>query len=441
VPLVAGLALLAAASWRSARKTLTPDSPSAACAALFAVALGASSPLVLANSSLSMPESLGFWLSSWILLLATRVDAQESLQPRAMLALGLLAAALGLAKYAYAFFTVPAIAAAIVLWRPRSTLSIRPAAIFLATFGTVVLVWCAVSNPASLWHYLFGHEERNFVVMQKKLLFHPLAFISHSTLAPGVACAVLALAALGFARTSGLFSAKLALFAALAPHAVLGFSEEQGSRHTVPSLVFVWYLAALGLSQLLALLEARARRIVAWLPAAGVTALFVASTPTVLSFVESKLETSEDYMALSIDMAEQLHCATPLLMLGRGDGFSAQWVRWFLAVRCGKPLSEVIVDRYPFLPALYQKSLRTGAPIARAYLDPAFPRAPLGAVIGTGYYRGLIAFSQLDDKGEFKKLGLPELRERYASALYQHGRRRLVVMPLPPPPSQRDAPS
>jgi hypothetical protein len=431
VPLAVGLGLLAIAAFRAARDALAPDTSSAACACLFAVMLGASSPLILANSVLCMPEALGFCLSACLLLFCTRLDRAGTLRPGDMGSLAVLAFALGLVKYAYAFFTVPAIVAAIVLWRPRASLSLRHAALFVASFFALVALWCAVSSPESMWHYLFGHEERHFVVIGKKLLFHPSTFVSHGTLSPALSFAAVALAAFGFVRHRGAFAAKLSLFAALAPHVILGFSEEQGSRHMVPSLVFVWYLAGLGLASFLGLMPKRPRAVVAFLPAAGVAALLLVSTQPLLSFIEKKLETNEDYMAVSVDMVEGLRCTTPILMLGRGDGFSAQWVRWYLAVRCSKRLSEVVVDRYPFLTATHEKSIRTGAPIARAYTDPSFPREPLSAVVDTGYYRGLIAFSQLGDKGEFKKLGLPELREKHPSQLSKHGDRRLLIMRLP----------
>jgi hypothetical protein len=378
-----------------------------------------------------MPESLGFCLSALLLDVVTRIESQGASRLRSLLCLAAIAGALSLTKYAYGFFTVPALVAALVVWKPESHRSLRAPTLFLISFTAILSLWCLATNSESLWHYLFGHKERSLIFSAQKLIFCPSAFLSEGVLHPVIGALVVGLGAVACFRYHSMLSILVALFAALAPHVILGVSEEQGSRHIIPSLAFVWYLASIGLVSIGAHLSQRLKSFVQLFAVIFLSLYFLLSTPRLLAFTERMLETNNDYLAISDDMVRQLGCQHPILMLGRGDGFSAQWVRWYVAVQCKLKLVDVVVDPYPFSPTAYNKARRTGAPIARAYLDPAFPQEPLADVLNTGYYRGLIAFSQRNDPGEFKKLDLPEIKERIPSYLSEHGPRRLLIMPLP----------
>lgn len=430
-PLIIGLVLLYATTARTTRRIAGPDSGAESIAPLFAIVLAASSPLIFANSLLSMPESLGFCLSALLLDVVTRIESQGAPRLRSLLCLAAIAGALSLTKYAYGFFTVPALVAALVVWKPESHRSLRAPTLFLISFTAILSLWCLATNSESLWHYLFGHKERSLIFSAQKLIFCPSAFLSEGVLHPVIGALVVGLGAVACFRYHSMLSILVALFAALAPHVILGVSEEQGSRHIIPSLAFVWYLASIGLVSIGAHLSQRLKSFVQLFAVIFLSLYFLLSTPRLLAFTERMLETNNDYLAISDDMVRQLGCQHPILMLGRGDGFSAQWVRWYVAVQCKLKLVDVVVDPYPFSPTAYNKARRTGAPIARAYLDPAFPQEPLADVLNTGYYRGLIAFSQRNDPGEFKKLDLPEIKERIPSYLSEHGPRRLLIMPLP----------
>ena len=430
-PLIIGLVFLYAATARTTRRIAGPDSGAESIAPLFGIVLASSSPLIFANSLLSMPESLGFCLSALLLDVVTRIESQGGPRPRSLLCLAAIAGALSLTKYAYGFFTVPALVAALVVWKPESHRSLRAPFLFLLSFGVILGIWCLATNPESLWYYLFGHKERSLIFSAQKLIFYPSAFLSEGVLHPVIGAVVVGLGAVACFRYHSMLSILVALFAALAPHVILGVSEEQGSRHIIPSLAFVWYLGSIGLVSIGAHLSQRLKSFIQLFAVISLSLYFLHTTPRILSFTERMLETNNDYLAISDDMVQRLGCQHPILMLGRGDGFSAQWVRWYVAVRCNVKLVDVIVDPYPFSPLAFNKARRTGAPIARAYLDSAFPQEPLADVLNTGYYRGLIAFSQRNEPGEFKKLDLPQIKERFPSFLSEHGPRRLLIMPLP----------
>lgn len=407
LPTVATLVLtllgLAWITFRLARRDAGPPPATrwlSLAGATFAVALAITNKTFLTHAVLVMQEMTGAFLGIGLLLV---VDGAERTQQRRGRWIGLVAAALiaillGLTKYSFGLFYVPAILAALVTaqwpWQAsrRAWIEVTAvSAIAVSGFG----LWLLVTDRATVLLFLTDHGRAAPLLAAENLLYFPTAWFSQYAASLLVAMITTLLAIIGAVRQWGKLAVRVAVWTIAAALISLTIARVQELRHLLPVTPAAWMLAGLGLVEVLRWLRRSAHgdnkvlfAVLILFATVAVSAIKPAlALPADLTVV---FEGAPAFSQAQDFALEQVDLNRPVLFIGDfSDQVGLMAVRWRAATLAGKNLWDLDVDYFPF--EFFEHSMaRTHRKAQIATVDPTFPREYMNEVLARNHYASLV---------------------------------------------------
>lgn len=392
------LILLTVATHRAVKQQAgTTSPPLLSLSASVSLWLALSSPILMVNSVLCMIEMAGCVIAALILMVCVRLEATgpHGMSRAGLAVLGVLLVFVTLTKYSFGLMLLPAAVAAFV----SGPGGFRLAAQRLKDIGWVLP---AVFVPLAAWFAVtdrypalyFFTVPRHFVPLWsfENLTYYPNALLTKYPLNPWVGAAALALAALAAVRHWRSLAVRMAAWSVVVALIAMTASTTPVERHVMIAAPGIWFLAGLGLAALVLLIAER-RPALVFLPGACVLAFFLLvgvslalRARSLPDEVTQEMEGEPEFSAMLDFIAGHVDLHRPLLLICVFDQFGTELVSWDIARRTGASYTEMRVDDYPFIPWREEYKRGWNKNLDRPYVDPAFPREPLEAVAGAGYY-------------------------------------------------------
>jgi hypothetical protein len=315
------------------------------------------SPVLIQNAVLCMLELLGCLWVILLLWLCWRLDNSPSKRwARAWaLAMGLLVIAL--TKYLFGAIAIPAIVAAI-LTGPKLRTGKRSQLIeakdVLVVLAAGLGFWFVVAGFRGALRFAFDQPQYAPFFSAENLFYYPRVWLNDFHLHPVFGLATALLACWGAIKGWNRFAVRTASWVTFFSLLILTISLNNQPRHLAFAAPCIWFLAALGLAQLLVMLvEAGRSRMVQSVSLIVMFAFLSLSAfqraeelqPQLTYAFEGQYgdrnEAMQSYILDNVDLEGRV------LILGLFDQLNAMAIRWQSAIATGRASSEISVATWP----------------------------------------------------------------------------------------------
>jgi 4-amino-4-deoxy-L-arabinose transferase-like glycosyltransferase len=388
-----------------------PDAWIPAAGAVFAVALGITSHILVVNAVLCMLEMTGAMLAIFLMLLADRVDRlpPERTQWLGTGAAALLVMLIFLSKYSFGLFYAPSLMAALVTttwpWRSNRRAWLQ-AGVVAGVYVIAIASWILITHRQTMWMFFTDHRHYVPLLSAENLRYLPKLWLHGYSSNAMIGIAAIPLASIGAVRQWKRLSVRVAVWSIFAGMITLTISTTNEPRHILAVVPAIWMLTGLGLVNLLRWLQN--------LPGGGskvVTLLALLMALVIIGAIRPASRLRADLvnefegtpvLAEMQDFAlEHIDLDQPVLFMGNlSDQNGLLAIRWRAAVLMDRSLWRLDIDYFPFENREHSIQ-RTHRKPQIASSIPSFPRKPLSAVLDRAYYAHLVAVRRLDQTSDF----------------------------------------
>lgn len=309
------------------------------------------SPVLIQNAVLCMLELLGCLWVILLLWLCWRRDNYPS-RHRAhawALALGLLVIAL--TKYLFAAIVIPAIVAAILTGpKPRTGKRSRliEAKDVLVVLGVGLGFWFVIAGFQGALRFAFNQPEYAPLFSVENLFYYFLAWLNDFHLHPVFGFSTALLACWGAVKGWNRFAVRTASWVACFSFVILTISLNNQPRHFAFAGPCIWFLAALGFTQLLVMsVEAGRSRLLQSVSLIVMIALLTLPVFQRAKELQPELtyafegQYSDRNEAMQSYILDNVDLEGRILILGLFDQLNAMAIRWQSAIATGRAPSEI----------------------------------------------------------------------------------------------------
>jgi hypothetical protein len=315
------------------------------------------SPVLLENSVLCMLELIG---CLWIVLLLWLCWSLEHSSSNRWTRACLLAVALlviTLTKYTFGVFAIPAIVAAILTrqnprhWKWSQLTDAIPVLVVLAIgLG----FWFVIAGFGGALYFAFDQPKYAPLFSVDNFLFYPQAWLNNFHLHPIFGIFTALLACWGAIKRWNSFAVRTASWIACFSLLILTISLNNQPRHFAIAGPCIWFLAALGLTHLLALSAKVSYSrfiqpifLILIFAFMSLTAFQRADELQPMLTYSFEGRDSDRIIAMNSFILDHVDLGERLLILGLFDQFNALAIRWQIAIDTKLAPSEIIVDNTP----------------------------------------------------------------------------------------------